>query len=180
MSEMLAFARRPSESINAVLARYEVVRQRAALEGQFVMSNEGCALQLLRACGVQAQHLFNVLQPFGGQLPQNDVQFQELCAQLRHYGHISENAPAMLLPPCVGRPGRRDQGRIWRAAMHEPCKMQSGARRCWGRRHILRSTAERRAGVVLGHPAAARPDRRPLCCLGKHRPARVSRWKSPD
>ena len=76
MTEMLAFARRPSENINAVLARYEVVRQRAALEGQFVMSNEGCALQLLRACNIQAQHLFNLLPPFGGQLPQNDVQFQ--------------------------------------------------------------------------------------------------------
>ena len=49
MTEVLAFSRRPSESINAVLARYEVVRQRAALEGQFVMSTEGCSLQLLRA-----------------------------------------------------------------------------------------------------------------------------------
>ena len=33
MMEMLIFSRRHNESINAVLARYEVVRQRAALEG---------------------------------------------------------------------------------------------------------------------------------------------------
>ena len=32
MTEMLAFARRPGESINAVLARDETVRQRATLE----------------------------------------------------------------------------------------------------------------------------------------------------
>ena len=49
MTEMLAFARKPGENINALLARYEVVRQRAAVEGQFVMSIEGCSLQLLRA-----------------------------------------------------------------------------------------------------------------------------------
>ena len=35
---MLAFSRRPGESINALLARYEIVRKRAATQGQFVMS----------------------------------------------------------------------------------------------------------------------------------------------
>ena len=44
MTKMLAFVRRHGESINSVLARYEVVRQRAAIEGQFVMSSEGCSL----------------------------------------------------------------------------------------------------------------------------------------
>ena len=44
MTEMLAFARKPGETINGLLARYEVVRQRAAVEGQFVMSTEGCSL----------------------------------------------------------------------------------------------------------------------------------------
>ena len=36
MTEMLAFARRPGENVNSLLAFYETVRQRAALEGQFV------------------------------------------------------------------------------------------------------------------------------------------------
>eukprot|EP00974_Lingulodinium_polyedra_P089532 8681510-Lingulodinium_polyedra.AAC.1 len=49
MLEPFAFSRRPGENINGLLARYETVRQRAALEGQFVMSVEGCALQILRA-----------------------------------------------------------------------------------------------------------------------------------
>ena len=110
MTEMLAFNRKPSESINALLARYEVVRQRAAVEGQVVMSTEGCALQLLRACGIQAQHLFTLLQPFNGQLPQNDAQFQQLCTSLRRYGHISEGVPGNVAstlhgPPRQARPG---------------------------------------------------------------------------
>ncbi len=90
MTEMLAFTRRTGESINALLARHEIVRQRASVEGQFVMSIEGCALQILRACSIQPQHLFTLLQPFRGQMPQNDDQFHELCTQLRCVGHISE------------------------------------------------------------------------------------------
>ena len=57
MTEMLAFARRPGENINAMLARYEVVRQRAANEGRFVMSIEDCALQVLRAAGTHPNQL---------------------------------------------------------------------------------------------------------------------------
>ena len=41
MTEMLAFQRRQGEHINSLLARYDTVRQRAAVEGQFTMSIEG-------------------------------------------------------------------------------------------------------------------------------------------
>ena len=53
-TEMLTFTRRLGGNINALLARYETVRQRAVIEGQFVLSVEGCSLQLLRACGSQS------------------------------------------------------------------------------------------------------------------------------
>ena len=33
MTEFLAFSRKPGEAINALLARYETVRQRASIEG---------------------------------------------------------------------------------------------------------------------------------------------------
>ena len=92
MTEMLAFARRPGESINSLLARYDAVRNRAATEGQFVMSVEGCALQILRSVGIGAQHLFTLLQPFQGQLPRDEAQYTQLITQLRRYGHISEGS----------------------------------------------------------------------------------------
>ncbi len=38
MTEMLGFSRRPNEGSSALLAHYETVRQRAAIEGQFIMS----------------------------------------------------------------------------------------------------------------------------------------------
>ena len=79
---MLAFARRPGEHINDLLARYEVVRQRAATEGQFVMSIEGMSLQLLRAAGIQANQLMLLLQPFGGRLPTDEPQYHQMVNQL--------------------------------------------------------------------------------------------------
>ncbi len=135
MTEMLAFTRRPGETINALLARYETVRQRAAVEGQFTMSVEGCALQILRACGIQSHHLFTLLQPFRGQLPQTDQQFQELCTQLRRFGHISEgtqgNVAAVLHGPMrQARPGsyltQQDQ-HAYQAAAHRTASRTGGS-----------------------------------------------------
>ncbi len=88
MTEMLAFARLPGENINTLLARYETVRQRAAIEGQFVMSTEGCPLQILRACGISSHQFSILLQPCQGQLPQRDAQLSQLCTQLRRLGRI--------------------------------------------------------------------------------------------
>ena len=90
MTEMLAFSRRSGESINALLARYEIVRQRAATEGQFVMSVEGCALQLLRACNIRPEQLMLILQPYGGSMPTTDAEFNLLVTQLRRHGHVTE------------------------------------------------------------------------------------------
>jgi len=93
MTKMLAFARKPNESINDLLARYEVVRDRAATDGQFVMSTEGMALQLLRACGVRETQLMFLLNPFNGMLPRTQDQLDELIQNLRRQGHIHEHAP---------------------------------------------------------------------------------------
>ena len=54
------------------------------------MAVEGCALQILRSCGVPQQQLLVLLQPFGGQLPTTDAQLQELFTNLRRHGHIME------------------------------------------------------------------------------------------
>jgi hypothetical protein len=43
------------------------------------LSIESCSSQILRACGMQPQHFFALLQHFQGRLPQTDQQFQR-CA----------------------------------------------------------------------------------------------------
>ena len=57
MTQLLAFQRLHGENINAVLSRYDMVRRRARHEGNFVMSWEGCSLQLLRALNVNSQQM---------------------------------------------------------------------------------------------------------------------------
>ena len=110
MTEMLAFTRRPGESVSALLMRYDVVRQRAAAEGEFVMNIQGCSLQLLRALGVPHQQLFFILQPFGGGFPQTEAQFQQMTADLRRWGRIQEGVPGNIAQTLYGpfrqaRPG---------------------------------------------------------------------------
>ena len=93
MTELMAFHRHSGESVNALLSRYEIVRQRAATEGQFVMSVEGCALQILRACNINPHQIILLLHPFGGRMPNNEAEFSQLCTALRRQGHIMEGVP---------------------------------------------------------------------------------------
>jgi len=93
MNEFMAFARYPNERINQLLNRYEIVRTRAAREGNFGMSIEGCALQLLRVCHVNPQQLVQFLQPYGGRLPTTEQEFRDLLAHMRRIGHILEHSP---------------------------------------------------------------------------------------
>ena len=55
------------------------------------MGVEGCALQLLRACGIGQRHLLTLLQPTNGLPPQTEAQFSQLQQALRRHGHIAEN-----------------------------------------------------------------------------------------
>ena len=93
MTQLLAFQRQHGESINAVLMRYDLVRQRARQEGNFVMSWEGCSLQLMRALNVSSQQMIQFLQPFGSRLPSTEAEFDQLTGQMRRVGHILEHSP---------------------------------------------------------------------------------------
>ena len=107
MTEMLSFHRKPNENINEVLTRYEVVRQRARVEGQFVMSTEGCALQLLRACGVNTTQLMQLLQPFGTNLPSNEMELSQMTQTMKRMGHILEGAPGNIASSLHGSRAQR-------------------------------------------------------------------------
>ncbi len=89
MTQLLAFSRRHGETVNGTWARYEIVRQRAAREGHFVMRWEGCAFQLLRAC----KQMIQFLQPFQGRLPQDEAEFALLSSHMRRIGHLLEHSP---------------------------------------------------------------------------------------
>ena len=93
MTEMLAFIRHPNENINQLLDRFQLVRQRAEVEGNYVESVEGCALTLLRCCHVNPQQFLQYLEPFGGRLPATEEEMGEMKSRMRRIGHILEHAP---------------------------------------------------------------------------------------
>ena len=93
MTEHLAFQRLPGESIDQLLLRYEIVRQRSATEGQFTMNTEGQSLQLLRACNINPNQLSQLLQPIQGRLPATEAEFNQMTTRLRRQAHVYENVP---------------------------------------------------------------------------------------
>jgi hypothetical protein len=153
MTEMLAFQRRPGEHIDSLLARYETVRQRAAVEGQFAMSIEGCSLQLLRAIGIQSQHLYTLLQPFGGRLPSTDVQFQATTAQLSRHGHISEGFRGNVASALSGPMRQARQGSYWSDQQHQPAAPTYPAQHYYGP-----SSSSSSWDHMLPQHAVAQPD----------------------
>ena len=108
MTDLMSFQRRHGENINDILARFDNVRFKAQNEGQFVMSYEGYSLHLLRAVGVGHDHLMTLLQPFGGRLPTDQLQFEQMTAQMRRLGHILEHAPHSVAST-IGRGADRHQ-----------------------------------------------------------------------
>ena len=96
LTEFLAFKRHHDESIDDFLSRYHIVRARARMEGNFVMSVEAYAFILLRIMKTSPQEFNILLQPFGGRLPSTEVQFQSMLAHKRRISHISEHYPGNL------------------------------------------------------------------------------------
>jgi hypothetical protein len=93
MTEFLAFQRRSGESISSVLARYDLVRNRARQEGNFDMNVEGNALQLLRATHTTETQMIEFLRPFNNVLPTTEEQLRTLIDNMRRTYRITEHAP---------------------------------------------------------------------------------------
>ena len=91
--EILSFARRSNETVDTLISRFEITRQRAMNEGGGAVSIETAALLLLRACGVTAEQFQVLTQPFGLRLPTVDAEFQQMTHHLRRMGHIVERFP---------------------------------------------------------------------------------------
>jgi len=93
MTEFLAFSRRQGESMNSALARYDMVRNRARVEGNFNMNVEVCALQLMKALGTSTHEMVELCRPFGGVYPSTEAEFTQLKQTIRRRAHITEHTP---------------------------------------------------------------------------------------
>ena len=94
ITDLLCFGRRSShETVDDLLARFDILRQRAYDQGQLTMSITGLVWLLFRAVGVNDTQLIQLLQPFQGRVPQTEAELQALRVQLRRMGHVLEHAP---------------------------------------------------------------------------------------
>ena len=91
--DLLSFSRRSGESVDTLISRFEITRQRARDEGGGAISLETASLLLLRACGVSAEQFQSLTQPFGYRLPTTELEFTQLGHHLRRMGHIVERFP---------------------------------------------------------------------------------------
>ena len=90
LSEYLNLFRLHGESIDSFLVRYEVLRHRAAQQGNLGMNATGAAWLLLRACRIGHEQLERLLAANNGQLPQDEGQLTQLLERLRNLGHLRE------------------------------------------------------------------------------------------
>ena len=93
VSEFLNFAKLPGEGIDALLVRYDVLWNRAALRGGLQMNASGMAWLLMRALSLPAELVDRLLAPLGGRLPQQEDELQELMGRIRRQGHLYEARP---------------------------------------------------------------------------------------
>ena len=91
--DLLSFTRRRNETVDTLLSRFEITRQRAQAEGGGHMPVETAALLLLRACGVSAEQFQTLTQPFGLRLPRTEAELAQMSHHLRRLGHTVERYP---------------------------------------------------------------------------------------
>ncbi len=104
MTELMTFTRHQNERIDALLARFDQVRQRARDTGGLMLNIEGMAWVLLRAVGVNDSQLLTLLQPTQGRFPRTVPELDALQVLLRRMGHVLEHSPGNLAA-ALGRGG---------------------------------------------------------------------------
>ena len=90
VSDFLGFRAESYETVDKVIARFNMSRAKAQSTSGFAMSSQGYAWMLLGALGCEAKQWSECLQPFGGVLPSNEQQLLAMMAQLRRMGHLLE------------------------------------------------------------------------------------------
>ena len=88
ISEILHFRRQPGEDTDAVISRFELIRDRALQGANFDMSWVGFAFLLLSILGIPKNQWPLLLAPTQGALPADQAQYTAFCRYVRRQGHL--------------------------------------------------------------------------------------------
>merc|ERR1711884_643009 len=90
MLELWHFRRRTGESMDAYLARFQLVHHRStSINGQPLSPGQQC-FTLMHGMGMSNREMWGCPRTLNGRLPQDAAQYQQIINQLRRYGHIVE------------------------------------------------------------------------------------------
>eukprot|EP00435_Cladocopium_sp_Y103_P048882 s594_g14.t1 len=90
IAEFLAFRRQPGETIDSLLVRFDILRNRAQNRAGFAVNLTGLTWLLLQSLGLSAESWDRLLAPLGGQMPQTDFEFGALMERIRRLFHLKE------------------------------------------------------------------------------------------
>ena len=90
IAEFLSFRRQPGETIDSLLVRFDILRNRAQNRAGFAVNLTGLTWLLLQSLGLGVEAWDRLLAPLGGQMPQNDAEFGALCERIRRLFHLKD------------------------------------------------------------------------------------------
>lgn len=94
LSEFMGFVRGHHESTDAVLARFEILLNKAELQGGFQFGPQIKAWLLLSHLRIPRTSWFTLLAPTQGMLPGDDPEYVEFAQYLRRNGHMYDKVAA--------------------------------------------------------------------------------------
>ena len=92
ISELLNFCRMQGETIDELLVRFDILRNRAIVRGGLGINVQGLSWMLLRAMQIGPEEWDKFLHFNGGQLPHDQATMNQLVERLRRFGHLQEGA----------------------------------------------------------------------------------------
>eukprot|EP00971_Amphidinium_carterae_P055415 1092308-Amphidinium_carterae.4 len=84
------FRKMSSENIDQAVARWQLIRQKAADQGGLQLSPSGHAWLLLQSRQIPAAAWVPLLQRYDGTLPSSENELAELMTMIRRHGHLGE------------------------------------------------------------------------------------------
>ncbi len=90
IADFLNFRRMPNESIDSVLVRFDILRNRAHQRAGFMINWTGLSWLLLQSLQLNAETWDRLLAPLGGQMPADDAQLNDLMDRVRRLFHLRE------------------------------------------------------------------------------------------
>ena len=125
MVDLMSFKRLQGEPTDALLARFDSLRHRAA-QANLLISVQGLCFILLNAVGISTEQRLQLLAPLQGRMPNDDAEFNAIVAYLRRMAHHVEhtNQPArttLAYPTFSADPWTQGQD-PWQ---HQPAQQQA-------------------------------------------------------